>query len=55
MQTASNPAAHTARPIQADPVIAKLLDKVPADMRSSFSDEQLPLSRPPAQRPHVLR
>ena len=29
------------RPIQADPVITKLLDKVPADMRGSFTDEQL--------------
>ena len=29
------------RPIQADPVITKLLDKVPADMRSSFTDDQL--------------
>jgi hypothetical protein len=28
-------------PIQADPVITKLLDKVPADMRGSFSEEQL--------------
>jgi hypothetical protein len=28
-------------PIQADPVITKLLDKVPADMRSSFTSEQL--------------
>jgi hypothetical protein len=28
-------------PIQTDPVILKLLDKVPANMRSSFSDEQL--------------
>jgi hypothetical protein len=28
-------------PIQADPVITKLLDKVPANMRSSFSPEQL--------------
>ncbi len=28
-------------PIQADPVITKLLDKVPADMRGSFSIEQL--------------
>jgi hypothetical protein len=28
-------------PIQTDPVITKLLDKVPADMRSSFSSEQL--------------
>ena len=27
--------------IQADPVIIKLLDKVPANMRGSFSDEQL--------------
>ena len=27
--------------IQADPVITKLLDKVPGDMRGSFSDEQL--------------
>jgi hypothetical protein len=27
--------------IQSDPVIVKLLDKVPADMRASFSDEQL--------------
>jgi hypothetical protein len=41
MQTASSPAAHAARPIQSDPVIVKLLDKVPADMRASFSDEQL--------------
>jgi hypothetical protein len=31
----------SAPPIQADPVITKLLDKVPADMRSSFSSEQL--------------
>ena len=30
-----------ALPIQADPVITKLLDKVPADMRGSFSPEQL--------------
>ena len=29
------------RPIQADPIITKLLDKVPADMRGSFTDEQL--------------
>lgn len=29
------------QPIQSDPVIAKLLDKVPANMRASFSDEQL--------------
>ena len=29
------------QPIQADPVITKLLDKVPADMRGSFTDEQL--------------
>ena len=28
-------------PIHADPVITKLLDKVPADMRGSFSDDQL--------------
>ena len=28
-------------PIHLDPVITKLLDKVPADMRASFSDEQL--------------
>jgi hypothetical protein len=28
-------------PIHADSVITKLLDKVPADMRGSFSDEQL--------------
>jgi hypothetical protein len=27
--------------IQADPVITKLLDKVPTDMRGSFTDEQL--------------
>ncbi|QDL53011.1 3-phosphoshikimate 1-carboxyvinyltransferase [Rhodoferax aquaticus] len=27
--------------IQTDPVITKLLDKVPADMRGSFSDAQL--------------
>ena len=27
--------------IQTDPVITKLLDKVPADMRSSFTSEQL--------------
>ena len=27
--------------IHSDPVVTKLLDKVPADMRSSFSDEQL--------------
>ena len=29
------------QPIQTDPVITKLLDKVPADMRGSFTDEQL--------------
>jgi hypothetical protein len=28
-------------PIQSDPVITKLLDKLPADMRGSFSDAQL--------------
>jgi hypothetical protein len=28
-------------PIHTDPIITKLLDKVPADMRGSFSDEQL--------------
>ncbi len=28
-------------PIHSDPVITKLLDKVPADMRASFSDDQL--------------
>ena len=28
-------------PIQADPVIAKLLDKVPANMRGSFTPDQL--------------
>jgi hypothetical protein len=28
-------------PIEQDPVIIKLLDKVPADMRSSFTAEQL--------------
>jgi hypothetical protein len=28
-------------PIQSEPVITKLLDKVPADMRGSFSIEQL--------------
>ena len=28
-------------PIQSDPVITKLLDKVPANMRGSFSDAQL--------------
>lgn len=28
-------------PIQSDPVITKLLDKLPADMRGSFSDDQL--------------
>lgn len=28
-------------PILADPVIAKLLDKVPADMRASFTPDQL--------------
>ena len=27
--------------IKTDPVITKLLDKVPADMRGSFSDAQL--------------
>lgn len=27
--------------IHSDPVVTKLLDKVPADMRGSFSDEQL--------------
>jgi hypothetical protein len=27
--------------IQSDPAIAKLLDKVPVDMRGSFNDEQL--------------
>ena len=27
--------------IKSAPIIAKLLDKVPADMRASFSDEQL--------------
>lgn len=27
--------------IQTDPIITRLLDKVPADMRGSFSDEQL--------------
>jgi len=27
--------------IQSDPVITKLLDKVPADMRGSFSEDQL--------------
>ena len=27
--------------IRTNPVITKLLDKVPADMRSSFTDEQL--------------
>lgn len=34
-------AAPSARSIQADPVITKLLDKVPFEMRASFSDEQL--------------
>ena len=28
-------------PIHTDPIITKLLDKVPADMRGSFTDEQL--------------
>ena len=29
------------QPIHTDPVIVKLLDKVPADMRGSFSPDQL--------------
>jgi len=39
MQAAAT--APGAPPIHADPVITKLLDKVPADMRASFSDDQL--------------
>ena len=36
--TATTPGA---QPIHADPVITKLLDKLPAEMRGSFSDDQL--------------
>ena len=32
---------HTISAIQSDPVVTKLLDKVPREMRASFSDEQL--------------
>ena len=41
MPTAPAPTTPAASSIHTDPIITKLLDKVPADMRESFSPDQL--------------